>query len=181
MDKAPLEICLEIGSWESLRALKFSQSYWTLNYRKIWLTVKDSDGLTKECVNRRTAVCMKYTIHGNIRFKNQKKRRRDVESRRWVIIEVCPLEEERKFTMPLLKHHPYESSPLCCDSAITKQYSVYYCILPSNLTPETRILNVRSKYLDIGRECSPELNKLWLLITVREKRACMVNTRYFGM
>ena len=69
--------------------------------------------------------------------------------------------------MPLLKHHPYESSPLCCDSAITKQYSVYYCILPSNLTPETRILNVRSEYLDIGRECSPELNKLWLLITVR--------------
>ena len=170
MDKTPLEIYLEIGSWESLRALKFSQSYWTLNYRKIWLTVKDSDGLTKECINRRAAICMKYTIHVNIRFKNQKNRKRDVESRRWVIIEVCPLEEERKFTMALLKYHPYESNPLCCDSAITKQYSVYYCILPSNLTAETRILNVRSEYLDIGRECSPELNKLWLLITVREKK-----------
>ena len=169
MDKAPLEICLEVGSSESLRALKFIRSSWTLNYRKIWLTIKDSDGLTKECVNRRAAICMKYTIHGNTRFKNQKKRKRDVESRRWVVIEVCPLEEERTFTMALLKYHPYESSPLCCDSAITKQYSVYYCILPSNLTPETRILNVTSKYLDIRRACSLEINKLWFLITKQKK------------
>lgn len=53
------------------------------------------------------------------------------------------------FTTSVLKTSSPQIHSLCSDSTITEQYSVYYCVLPSNVTLETGIPKWKKKNIRI--------------------------------
>lgn len=109
---------------------------------------KQQPWLHRKGVNVRAAVWLERRTHGNTRSRfnhsyptlsdkkeemlnRDESQQKDTPSR--------SRENPPGFTTSVLKTSSPQIHSLCSDSTITEQYSVYYCILPGNVIPETGI------------------------------------------
>lgn len=142
MKEAHIQIQSKTGWLRGIPSL-----FWALSCRKIGLLETREVAQRKRCLQK-AAVWVEWRVPGNTRSRFYQELPSSVRQRGK---EMLSLDESQQkdtqsrsrenppgFTTSILKTSSPQIHSLV-DSTITEQYPVYYCVLPSNVTPETGI------------------------------------------